>query len=69
MLELTRTVVCEEIVIDNLEEKQYHYIPVIKELFIFDKSPVQTLKALLKKKNSHYLLISAEIYREKIKII
>lgn len=63
MLELTRTVVCEEIVIDNLEEKQYHYIPVIKELFIFDKSPVQTLKALLKKKNSHNLLISAEIYK------
>ena len=64
MVELTKTVVCEEIVIDNLKERQYHYVPVIKDIFIFDKSPLQTLKTLLKKtQSSQYLLISAEIYK------
>lgn len=64
MLQFTKTVLCEEIVIDNLQERKYHYIPVMKEIFIFDNCPLETLKQLLKKrKNSEYIFISAEIYK------
>ena len=64
MLDFSRSVVCKEIVIDNLRDKVYHYEPIIKEVFLFDNSPIQTLKCLLTKTNhtSQCLFISAETY-------